>query len=433
MKHIGLAAIILAMLMGGLVSGAVGDGWGRSEWGRCQSNSAFGDSLWSATFGGSVGDHCYSVIQTADGGFALAGITQSFIYGSLGYNIWLVRLNANGDSLWSRAYGVTDHDNEAFSVIENPNGEFILTGYITNYPGYGPDVFCLVKVDANGDSLDSRVYGGANSEQSWNSIPTSDNGYVLVGYTKSIGIAGCRKGWILKLDSAIDSVWADTTGVNAAFKNTEIWGVAEALNGDYVCGGFTNQAGGPGGYDFYAVRKNATGDTTRWAKRYGGASDDYCYTLAATSDDCFVLSGYTKSFTYGYEDFWLVKIDADGDTLWTRHYGGVLADICYSIIENDADELMLAGKTNSFGPGNASYWLLKVSSAGDSLWSQAYGGNGGDDICRDVIQTTDGDYILTGYTENYGAGGNDFWLLRVGEAETKIDRRLAWGRGAWGR
>lgn len=405
----------------------------------CTSSAAETDSLWSRTFGGASADYCYSVIQTADGGYALAGATASFHHtDSSGQDYWLVRLNEQGDSLWSNAFGsadASDFTEECYAVVENADGTFALGGYTEHYGSGGPDDFWWLKTDANGDSIDSDAFGGTFADQAWDMIGTSDDGYCLVGYTKSFsGAATNKRCWILKLDSAGDSVWADTSGSNTFLKNDEAYSVVENSDGDYVIAGCSNSPGTRGGYDFYVANKDSADGTTHWVNWLGGASDEYCYDIIETSDGGFALAGYTKSFGAGNEDFWLLKLDSSGDSVWAQTYGGTLADICYSVIENSNGEFVLAGRTSSFGPGNASYWVVKTSATGDSLWSQTFGASGGDDVCRDIIQTTGGDYILAGYDTD-----PDFWAIKMGSRTTTTTGvwkdtqqwQKGWAGGGW--
>jgi len=129
------------------------------------------------------------------------------------------------------------------------------------------------------------------------------------------------------------------------------------------------------------------------------------------------LAGHTESFGVGDRDFWLVKTDDDGNMEWNKTYGGTNADMAFSVVETDDGGYALAGRTKSFGAGNADFWLIKADSSGNHEWNKTYGGAGNDPahsmIEIRVVETGDGGYALAGFTQSFGAGNQDFWLIKV--------------------
>ena len=114
-----------------------------------------------------------------------------------------------------------------------------------------------------------------------------------------------------------------------------------------------------------------------------------------TNDEGYALAGYTNSFGAGGKDFWLVKTDSVGNQLWNKTYGGPGDEVAYSVIQTNDEGYALAGYTNSFGAGGKDFWLVKTDSVGNQLWNKTYGGPG-DEVAYSVIQTNNGDYILSG-------------------------------------
>ena len=151
---------------------------------------------------------------------------------------------------------------------------------------------------------------------------------------------------------------------------------------------------------------------TEWNKTYGGANSEVARSVIQTSDGGYLLAGQTQSFGAGGTDFWLVKTDSMGNMEWNKTYGGTKNDIAFSVVETSDGGYVLTGRTNSFGLGIADFWLIKVDSSGDHQWNKTYGGTGVD-AARCVVQTSDGGYILAGFTESFGAGGQDGWLIKV--------------------
>jgi hypothetical protein len=159
---------------------------------------------------------------------------------------------------------------------------------------------------------------------------------------------------------------------------------------------------------------------TLWTRTYGGPEDDECNSIQQTSDGGFILAGFTESFGAGMSDFYVVKTDENGDTLWTRTFGGSEDDVAYAVLETLEGDFLVAGYTESFGAGSKDFYLVKTDESGDTLWTRAFGGTE-DDVCYSMIISYYGNYIMAGYTESYGAGQADMYLLDVTQ-----DGNLVW-------
>jgi len=386
-KETNVKKMMMVMLM---LIGAAGEG------------NAQPDSLWSRTYGGGSGDVCTSIIQTADGGFAMAGTTESF--GAGDGDFWLVRTNAEGESLWSRTFDGEGYD-ACHSLIQTADGGFALAGENLFIPAAGYSVW-LVRTNAEGDSLWSRTYGGRRNDYCTSIIQTADGGFALAGYTNSLG-AGRFDFWLVRTNAQGDSLWSRTFG---AGNDEQCCSIIQTADGGFALAG-TTESFGAGVRDFWLVRTNAEGDNL-WSRAFGGESQDYCYSLIQTADGGFALAGETYSFGVGRFDFWLVRTNADGDSLWSRAFGGGDYDRCYSLIQTMDEGFALAGSTGSFGAGITAFWLMRTNAEGDSLWSRVFGG--GEDVCSSLIQTADRGFALAGSTRSFGAGGSDFWLVKTG-------------------
>ena len=151
---------------------------------------------------------------------------------------------------------------------------------------------------------------------------------------------------------------------------------------------------------------------TLWTRTFGGSNYDYCYSVQQTTDGGYILGGYTSSYGAGGYDFWLVKTDANGDSLWSRTFGGSNHDYCSSVQQTTDGGYILGGITESYGAGNYDFWLVRADANGDTLWTRTFGGYY-EERCYSIQQTTDGGYILGGRTSSYGAGGWDVCLIKV--------------------
>jgi len=361
------------------------------------------DSLWSRTFGGSSADYCYSVQQTTDGGYILGGYTWSCGAGSADF--CLVKTDASGTEDWSRTFGGSSGD-YCYSTQQTADGGYILGGYTWSYGAGGYD-FCLVKTDAMGTEEWRRTFGGSADDRCWSVRQTTDGGYILGGHTRSYG-AGSEDFWLVKTDAVGTEEWSHTFGGSS---DDRCRVVRPTTDGGYVLGGWTSSYGA-GGYDFWLVKTDAVG-TEEWSHTFGGSSDDRCWQVQQSADGGYILGGWTSSYGAGGYDFWLVKTDAGGTEEWNRTFGGSDDDCCVSVQQTTDGGYILGGYTWFFGAGNYDFWLVRTDGNGREKWSRTFGGSN-DDRCWQVQQTADGGYIAGGWTSSYGAGGYDFWLVKTG-------------------
>jgi len=351
---------------------------------------------WERTYGGSDHDIGSSVAQTSDGVYIVAGVTSSS-FGAGSGDIYLVKTDAVGDTIWTRTYGGSDYD-YGYSVAQTSDGGYIVAGRTWSFGAGATDVY-LVKTDAVGDTIWTRTYGGSGNDWGWPVAQTSDGGYIIAGWTESFG-AGLYDVYLVKTDSDGDTLWTRTYGGSSGDYGNS---VAQTLDGGYIVAGKT-WSFGAGGYDVYLIKTDAVGDTI-WTRTYGGSSGDEAYSVAQTSDGGYIVAG-VYDYDYweaGTGDVYLIKTDAVGDTIWTRTYGGSHDDYGRSVAQTSDGGYIVAGWTESFGAGNYDVYLVKTDCDGDTMWTRTYGGSSGD-YGYSVAQTSDGGYIVAGATESFGEG-----------------------------
>jgi len=258
--------------------------------------NAAGDTLWTRTFGGTGEDRANSVLVLADG-FAIAGAT--FIYGPQVYDAWLIRTDTAGHELWSRTYGGTN-DDKFNSLCASPDGGFVLAGFTASY-GAGNYDLHLVKTDATGDTLWTRTFGGALSDQGWSVVPTLDGGYVAAGYAISFG-SGNPQVYLVKVTASGESLWTRTYGTGG-------WAMSVAPASDSGC--IVAGTSAVGGAYVYVVRVGPSGDTL-WTRTFGGTNDNKGYSVRPTQDGGWIVAGTTKSYGAGGYDVYLLKTDDQG-------------------------------------------------------------------------------------------------------------------------
>ena len=354
------------------------------------------DTLWTHTYGTIRQDQGFAIQQTLDGGYVFAGFTYTADPNNSLFN--LVKTDANGNSLWSRTWDHSDWWDECYSVQQTSDSGYILAGATYSSVAENWD-FWVVKTNANGDSLWSKTFGGNDNDVCSALDQTTDGGFVFAG-------TSFRYFWLIKTDADGDSLWTRT--FNGAFLS-HCNSVRQTSDGGYALAGYTMHA--DGNSDYWLVKTDANGDSL-WSRTFGdGIRDDECLSVKQTSDGGYVLAGYTF-IAPGNSDFWLVKTDANGDELWSRNYGGNSYDFCRSGLQTIDGGYIFAGQTTSFSAGPSDYWLIKTDANGDSLWSRRYGGSVFEN-CRSAQQTSDGGYILAGSTSSFGAGNVDFWLVKT--------------------
>jgi hypothetical protein len=360
---------------------------------------------WARTYGGTGTDLGQSVQQTLDGGYVVTGYTNSF---GNDIQVYLIKTNAYGDTAWTRTFGGND-DDRGYCVQQTLDEGYIVAGLTYTFGPGTPD-HCnvyLVKTDAAGDTLWTRAYGGVYDDEAYSVEQTPDGDHIVAGSTSSFG-AGGGDVYLLKLDGSGDTLWTRTYGGTGDEQGNS---VQQTFDGGYVVAGYANSFGA-GSYDVYLVKTDAAGDT-QWTRTYGGTGIDVANSVQQTSDSGYIIVGYSNSFGAHNNLVYLIKTNAAGDTVWTRTYGGAgNENIANSVRQTPDGGYIVAGYTNSFGAGNYDVYLIKTDAAGDTIWTRTYGGADVDEgEC--VRPTTDGGYIIAGETNSYGAGNGDVYLIKT--------------------
>ena len=358
------------------------------------------DTLWTRTYGGIEHDYGYTVQQTFDGGYIIAGATES--YGAGNRDMYLIKTNASGDTLWTKTYGGYNYDGSYGHgdqyIQQTSDSGYIITGFTRSYgASVDSNDIWLIKTDASGDTLWTKTYGGIRHEFGHSIQLTSDGGYIITGYTTSYG-AGSSDVWLLKTDASGDTLWTKTYG-GTDYESG--YSARQTSDGGYIITGCKNP--GTGITDVWLIKTDSLGNTL-WTQTYGGTDSDWGHSVQQTSDGGYIITGKTSS--YGpLEKVYLIKTDTIGNKVWDKTFGGV-GGSCVQQTQ-DSGYIIVGGVV----PGNL--LVIKTDSLGDTLWTQTYGGTDGDNGYY-VQQTSDGGYIIAGKTESFGIAGNaDVWLLRL--------------------
>jgi len=354
------------------------------------------------TFGGSDYDAASSVQQTSDGGYIVAGHTGSF--GAGNFDVFLLKTDASGNLQWVKTFGGSSSDS-AYSVQQTSDGGYIVAGGTYSFGAGIYDVF-LLKTDASGNLQWAKTFGGSSNDAARSVQQTSDGGYIVAGWTWSFG-AGNSDVFLLKTDATGNLQWAKTFGGSYYDYASS---VQQTSDGGYIVVGRTYSFGA-GGYDVFLLKTDASGNL-QWAKTFGGSSDDYAWSVQQTSDGGYIVAGETRSFGAGSADVFLLKTDALGSLQWAKTFGGSDYDRVYSVQQTSDGGYIVAGGTWSFGAGSYDVFLLKTDASGNLQWIKTFGGSSGD-YAYSVQQTSDGGYIVVGFTYSFGGGSADVFLLKT--------------------
>jgi hypothetical protein len=306
---------------------------------------------------------------------------------------------------WAKTFGGRLTD-VGSSVQQTQDGGYIIAGR-TYTQGEGHTNAWLIRTDAGGDTIWGRAYGGTDANWGNTVCQTTDGGYIVAG-----GTGASREIWLLKSDANGNAVWSRTYG-----GISEHWGdcVGQTRDGGCVLVGSTTTAGA-GSADIWLLKLNAYGDTT-WTRTYGYTSLDQGHSVQQTQDGGYIVVGNTRSVSTGSTDIWLLKTDASGDTVWSRVFDGGRTDYGHAVRQTKDGGYIVTGRTTTYSGWHV--WLIKTDANGDATWTRTLG-RSGDAEGHSVQQTLDGGYVVTGYDGSdvclikTDTSGNEVWTKTFG-------------------
>ncbi|TPE43039.1 SBBP repeat-containing protein [Pontibacter mangrovi] len=386
-----------------------------------QSNLV-GNKEWDRTFGGDSSEWFYDIQQTSDGGYILGGHTESSIGGDKSeasrgsFDYWVVKLDSTGKKEWDRTFGGNDVD-RLYALQQTSDGGYILGGYSNSgisgdktqdrHGDFEDNIDCcldywIVKLDAKGNKQWDRTYGGDGGDVLQSLQQTSDGGYILGGDSNS-GISGDKS------ESFIGSP------------------------------------------DFWIVKIDSVGNK-EWDRTFGGGDEENFASIQQTNDNGYILGGgsysgiggdKTEASRGGY-DYWILKLDSEGNKEWDRSYGGEDSDRLYAVEQTSDSGYVLGGSSSSgisgekteTSKGESDYWIIKIDSIGNKEWDKTYGGDMSEWFSS-LQGTNDRGYILGGYSESGISGdkseaalGNyDYWVVKVDSVGNKKWDKTLGGQG----
>lgn len=415
--------------------------------------------LWQKTYGGSGHEYAHKTIPTSDGGFAFVGYSESTngdVSGNHGgEDLWVAKTDASGAIQWSFLYGGTE-DEEGFDLVQTYDGGFMVAGYsdsrdgdvVANHGAYGSDMWIL-KLTSAGALTWAKCFGGTDDEDATAIVKTQDGNFYVAGstYSNDGDVSGNHSQyysdfWVIKIDPA------GTLLAQKCVGGTEYdEGINLALTSDNGCilAGRTASADGDvtlyhGGNDML-IAKLTSSFTVEWAKCFGGTETEECNAIVQLTDGSYTALGYSSTYNngdvtghhgaQGSDDFWLIHLTSTGSLSWARSIGGTGDDQANGLAATSDGGYMLTGLTNStngdvsgFHAGgffDPDVWVCKVNSTGDVQWQRCCGGSGQDEAFN-VFELSNGVFVVTAFTysPDYDItnwlGDADGWIFKVSGA-----------------
>ncbi|GGG39504.1 hypothetical protein GCM10011414_06110 [Croceivirga lutea] len=355
---------------------------------------AAGKLQWQKTYGGSRDDKGQAVVQTSDGGYAITGYAQSSDGDASNnegfHDNWILKLDGSGNILWEKSFGFSGHDH-SYDLLETIDGGLFFSGFLdvtssngegatekSSLAAHGVGEFWGTKVNVAGELEWRKYFGGTNNDRAYAAVHGHDGGYVMAGFTES-----------------------DDFDISNS----------------------------KGSYDFWVVKIDKNG-ALEWEQSFGGTGIDQAQDISKTIDGGYLIVGNTFSedvqvtTNYGVSDIWVVKIDGVGNLLWQKSFGGSGFDAAHSIKPSKDGGFLVAGNSKSFDGdatqnfGENDFWVFKINQDGQLLWQQSIGGTGLD-FAYDVIETSDSSILLVGETSSTdfpmveNKGGQDLVVLKL--------------------
>ncbi len=410
---------------------------------------------WQKAFGGTDYDQVLSVIETFDGGFAAAGISTSAngnVTGNHGFgDFWIIKVNATGTLLWQKSYGGSADDG-TFSIAQTADSGFVVAGSSTSANGnvtlnHGSTDYWIIKINAAGILQWQKSYGGSSVDIACDIHQTSDLGFIIGGYTISndgdvTGNHGFEDYWIVKLNSSGNLQWQKTFGGSM---DERAYAVQQTADGGYVAGGYTMSTDGDitgnhGDYDYWVIKLNSSG-ALQWQKTLGGTSMDQNRTVQQTADGGYITAGFTASvngdvtFNHGSEDLWIVKLSSTGTLQWQRSLGGSGVDQAYQVKSLGSGGYLIGGSSYSLNGdvtgnhGGYDMWIVRTDNVGNIVWQKSLGGSSVEEAYS-VSPATNNGYIIAGGTlSNDGNvtgnhGDFDYWIIKLNEPSNPLPVEL---------
>ena len=364
-------------------------------------------------YGGTDDEKGYAIEQTSDGGYIIVGSSRS--YGSGGTDVWMLKVDANGEFNWSKTYGGQEND-IGKDVIQTSDGGYIVTGYTKSFSSEGDSDLWLIKTDGNGESCIYsnngscsggtskwiKTFGTSGDDYGNSVIETSNGDFIATGKSGRIPAI-----FTVKTNSSGEKLWEKLYGAGPGDRAQCI--IERADLGMLMLGKEITDSSAD---NVCLININADGEEI-WHSRYGGAGADVGNYINDVSGGGYIITGSTKSFGNGnWDDAWLIKTSTSGSMEWQKYFGGSYSETGHYVHEKDGGGFIVSGYTESYGQGLYDIWIISTDYTGNEIFSQTIGGSL-DDKALGGTKASDGELVIIGFTDSFGNGGEDILLIKM--------------------
>lgn len=355
---------------------------------------------WVQMFGGNGNNSGRSVQQTNDGGYIIAGTTNSFSVGKT--NVYLVKTDSFGMKQWEQTFGGTVGNSTGRSVKQTTDGGYIIAGQTDSFSA-GKLKAYLIKTDSSGNKQWEQTYGGNAFNVAASVQLTTDGGYIFVGSTsvdKTLSI------YLAKTDPSGKVQWEQTFGSGDQNAGTS---VRQTSDGNYIIAGTTIQSRDQA---YVYLAKTDSSGKVQWYKQFGGRGTSAGTSVQLTKDGGYIIGGSTNATSDGKMHFYLVKTDSSGTMQWQQTYGLGDVDLGYAVQQTQDLGYIIGGSVSFTTNNRTQAYLVKSDSSGSMQWQETLGGSA-NTAAYDVRQTTDSGYIVVGLTDSGHANQSDVYLAKL--------------------
>ncbi len=350
-----------------------------------------GSEIWSVEFDISEVDGGYEILQLKDGGHLLIAPECD--------KPLQVRMNPDGSVVWKEELDGANWD-KGYGFYESGDGDYVIVTTAMSEPD---QQLLLMKVDSDGSEIWAKTFGEASSsEEGFDVDLARDGGYVAVGTSE---VEGNCDLFLVKADSKGEEVWTKKFDRSDDDRGRSVQATED---GGYMIAGTTETEGD--GSDLWLLKVDENGEQV-WERTFGGTGDDEGFCARETADGGYVLVGSRTAFGGLGKNLWLLKTDALGNEVWNNRFGGAGDQVGLSVRETEGLGYIIGGYITG-AAGDSDALIIKAGSDGGLLWEMTRGGTGDDEVMA-AIETGDVGCAATGFTESFGAGGRDVWLVRL--------------------
>ena len=378
----------------------VKDHWGLESFSNIQQGCSW--VLFNNAYGDASYDYGRYLINTIDGGYIIVGNTS--LLGNSYSNILAVKVNYKGEQEWiqNHTFSTADRVN---SIAELSDGSFVMVGSAISSSNGSQDIL-IFQTDQNGNIEWHQIFGSEQDEVGHSIQSLSNGSFIIVGDAFDAN-TGYSLITLMNVGSTGNEIWNKTYGGNG---NDYGYTVVVTNDGGYAISGITRSQGDSNG-DAWIIKTDINGNE-EWNQTYGGEGTESSRSIKQTNDGGYIFTGQTNSFGSGYNDAYLVKTDFEGNQEWMQTYGGIGTDHGRSVVQTSDDGYIISGYTDSFGDSGFNFWLIKTDLLGNLDWQKSYGGTG-DDRGFHALQAADGGYIITGYSNSNTNSVPDIILIKT--------------------